>query len=235
MAQAISSTLLLACSLTLGPLISTSHHVTTKTYDDVRATLHWTAELRWQHPDETGQRYKATALGPAYVRVSAPGMTPQVLSLTPFLAAGHAYAPVDGPGDGCGAATNLTIVPKAGSRLPYVVAFVVLAEKGCMAVPIVFVPVRTGGRYAYLGARYYALWSSVPHPTSEVRAASIDRISVPAGEGGSDAASWILDVVTNALPTGPRIVTFAPPNKPKQIRPSSAILLGDPYFAWFAH
>jgi hypothetical protein len=236
MAQGLTTALVLACSLTLGPLISTSYHHTSKTYENVRATLHWTGELRLQGPDYDGTRYKASLIGSAYVRITAPGMMPQVLSLGPFLAAGHAYAPVDGPSDGCGAATNLAILPKAGSRLPYVVAFVVLAEKGCLAVPIVFVPLRAGDHYAYVGAPYYAMWWSQRKAASRIRAASIDRVSLPCGNlGFGGARNWTVFVVTNALSTGPRVAVFEPPNRPKQIRLGSAILLGDYYSAWFAH
>ncbi len=229
MAQGLTLTLVLACSLTLGPLISTSHHATSKTYKDLRATLDWSSELRWQEPDDGGPRYKGSLFGSAYVRITAPGMTPQVLSLAPFLPEGHAYTAVDGPSDGCGAVTNLAILPKARSPLPYVVAFVVLAEKGCLALPIVFVPLHSGDRYAYVGAPYYATWWSGPRATSRIRAASIDNVSLPSRSalGAVVHNEWTVIVVTNALSTGPRVAVFEPPNRPKQIRLDSTIMLGD--------
>jgi hypothetical protein len=231
MVQELRAVFALACSLALGPLISTSHHATTKTYGNVQATLNWTDELRWQNGDH-GSRFKATLMGPASMRITAPGVM-QELSLAPFMPAELAWAPVDGPSDGCGAATNLAIVPKAGSPLPYVVAFVVLAEKGCLPVPIVFVPLRAGDAYAYVGAPYFTIWSSLPKAISRIRVASIDRISLPLGSGSGVLGGNVI-VVTNALSTGPRVAVFDPPDKPKQIRPGSTIMLGTSYYTWFA-
>lgn len=235
--QGLEAALILACSLVLGPLISMSDHAASKTYENVRATLHWTSDLRWQNADHGGARYKASLIGSASLRIAAPGMATQVLSLAPFLAEGHAYSAVDGPSDGCGAATNLAILPKAGSPLPYVVAFVVLAEKGCLAVPVVFVPLHAGDHFTYVGAPYYERWWSEPKATSRIRAAAIDRVLLPRGSGLGVAVrnNWAVMVVTNALSTGPRVAVFEPPNWPKQIRPDSTILLGKECSAWFAH
>jgi|GEM_PF-5925986 len=234
MSQGLTAALTLSCSLVLGPLISTSHHTTSKTYGGVRATLSWIDEVRWQNFDDGGGRYKATLMGPASVRVTAPGMPAQELSLAPFMPPGHAYTPVDGPSDGCGASTNLAILPKAGSPLPYVVAFVVLAEKGCLAIPIVFVPLRAGEKYTYVGAPYFTMWWSEPKGTSQIHAASVDRLSLPSGLMPGAREETVI-VVTNALSTGPRVAVFDPPGKSKQIRPGSTIVLGDHLNAWFAH
>jgi hypothetical protein len=230
MAQGLTAGLILACGLVLGPLLSTSHHVTSKTYGSLRATLSWAGELRTQNGD--GGKYSATLMGPASLRITAPGLEPQQLSLEPFLLKGAAYTPV-GPSGGCGAGTDLAIVPKAGSPLPYVVAFVVLAEKGCLPVPIVFVPLRNGSHYAYVGAPYFAMWWSKPKTTSQIRVESIDRVSLPSASLGFGPRNWTVVVVTNALSTGPRVAVFEPPDKPKQIQPGQTILLGDYYSAWF--
>jgi hypothetical protein len=173
-------------------------------------------------------------MGPASVRITAPGMTPQDRSLKPFMAAGHAYTPVGGPSDGCGAATNLAILPKAGSQLPYVVAFVVLAEKGCLPVPIVFVPIHASNGYRYAGAPYFELWSSQPKALSRIRVATVDRLSLPSGSAELHPDGWDILVVTNALPAGPRVAAFAPPDKPKRVEPGSTILMGSYYTVWFA-
>ncbi len=225
------SALIFASSLALGPFISASHHDTSKAAFGVRATLHWESDLRWQRADDGGRPFKAALIGNAYLRITARGIKVEVLSLRPFLAADHAYSAVGG----CGAATNLAILRKTGSTLPYVVVFVVLAEKGCLAVPIVFVPVRTGDRYQYVGAPYYAIWSSQPTAMARMRAATVDRVSLPCTSfQAGEPCTWTVFVVANGLAAGPRVAAFEPPGQPKQIRAGSKILLGDSYHAWFA-
>lgn len=217
MGERLLGAVLLACSLGFGQLISTSHNVTTKTGNGVVARLDWTGELR----------------GPSTLHVTARGMAPQTLSLSPFLQSGVAFTPVSGPGDGCGASTNLAIIPKTGSPLPYVVVFAVLAEKGCLPVPVVFVPLRTAKNYAYVGARYFQMWSSEPKSTGKVRVASTDRIMLAHSTIAGMSGAWPVEIVVNALPAGPRVIAIAPPDKPKEIREGSTIVLGRGYDAWF--
>lgn len=232
--EPVLNAILLACSLVFGQLISTSHHVTTKSADGVVATLNWTGELRWQVPDDGGRRFKATLLGPSSLRISGRGLAPEVFPLAPFWSADHAFIPVGGPADGCGASTNLTIIPKRDSPLPYVVAFAVLAEKGCMPIPVVFVPLRTAsGNYHYVGAPYIAMWSSEPKASARVRVALLDRIMLPRASIAGMSGEWPVVIAVNNLASGPRAITAEPPNNPKHIRVGSTISLGSFYNAWF--
>jgi hypothetical protein len=229
----------LACSLSVGPLIGISHHVASKTDGRVRVRLQWVDELHWSHADDGGPPYKATTLGTASVRIAAPGIATQTLALRPLLGSGHMFSMVQGKSDGCGATTNLALIPGDDPLYPDVVAFVVLDEKGCMPIPIVFVPLRgPHNRYAYVGAPYYNVWPAndkTRTPSSgSAQVASTHMLRLPHAVMFGMNAPWEVTVVRNSMRSGPAVLTLEDGLRDQKtvLSPGTRFMLGSYYDAW---
>jgi hypothetical protein len=199
-------------------------------FTGVHVDVTWNVKT-YMAPGNPGPPIPVDSIASARAAFSGPDVAASSASLDRFLFpfTGHNVGWVHSAKDGCGAAARLAFIPDSSSPVPYVAFFTVLGEKGCSPMTLVFVPVRSGDRWAYRAAQTLAVETAArPSPFTNVpfrrvavfHIARVQRVRLPSaqqfgttrwfvdlayGTIGSAAAMYTLDGMSSSARAGEAI------------------------------
>jgi hypothetical protein len=183
----------------------------------VRVNVTWTVKT-YMAPGLPGPAMPVDSIAAARATFSGHDVVTSSASLDQFLFpfTGHNVDWVHSSKDGCGAAMPVAFIPSSSARRPYVAFFTILGEKGCLAMPLVFAPVQSEGRWTYRAAPELQI-ETAAHPSPFTNLAfrrnalfhitRVERVRLPSAQQYG-FSRWFVDIAYGTIGNTPAVYTL---------------------------